>query len=115
VIRSQQTDERVLNHRKLWTACFFLIATTLWIPPRRKADYTEMPADIKQWQKLGSAYRAADAPRGTSEGDRKEADPDCEDSQGLRRGIGKQKRADTRNNAQIEVDPATTTHHNTKS
>jgi hypothetical protein len=70
---------------------------------QKKRDYAEMSAIIKQWQKL----RVQPTERPDAEDDVKKQESggsSCADRQGFRRGIGKQKRADSDKQRQIERD-----------
>jgi len=101
LIRSQQTDERVLITETVELSdCDHTVDRS-----QKKGDYTEMPAIIKQWQKL----RVQPTERPDAEDDVKEQESggsSCADRQGFRRGIGKQKRADSDKQRQIERDPS---------
>jgi len=99
LIRSQDAYERIF------------IPETVELPDcgstvdrsQKKRNYTEMPAIIKQWQKL----RVQPTERPDAEDDVKKHESggsSCADRQGFRRGIGKQKRADTDEQRQIEGD-----------
>jgi hypothetical protein len=70
---------------------------------QNKSDYTEVPAIIKQWQKR----RVQPAERPDAEDDVKKQESSgssCADRQSFRRSIGKQKRADTDEQRQVERD-----------
>ena len=70
---------------------------------QKKRDDTEMPAIIKQWQKL----RAQPTERPDAKDDMKKQESGGSsraDNQGFRRSIGKEKRADSDKQRQIERD-----------
>jgi hypothetical protein len=97
LIRNQETDERIF------------IAKTVELSNRdhtvdraqKKRDNTEMPAIIKQWQKL----RVQPTERPYAKDDVKKQESggsSCADNQGFRRSIGKEKRTDSDKQRQIE-------------
>jgi hypothetical protein len=99
LIRNQQTDEWVL------------IAETVELSDRhhtvdhsqKKRYYAEMPAIIEQWQKL----RVQPTERPDAEDDMEKQESggaNRADSQGYRRSIGKEKRADSDKQREIESD-----------
>jgi hypothetical protein len=99
LIRSQQTDERVP------------IPETVELPDcgrtvdrsQNKSEYTEVPAIIKQWQKRW--VQPAERPDAEDDVKKQESGGStCSDRQGFRRSIGKEKRADSDKQRQIERD-----------
>jgi len=101
LIRSQQTDERVL------------ITETVKLPDcnhtvdrsQKKRNYAEMPPIIKQWQK----FRVQPTQRPYAEDDvekQESGGSSRADDQGFRRSIGEEKRADSDKQRQIERDPS---------
>src|ERR1700751_1974631 len=99
LIRSQQTDERVL------------ITETVELPDcghamdcsQKKGHHAEMPAVIEQWQKL--RVQPAERPDAEDDVEKQESGGSSRaDRQGFRRGIGKEKRADSDKQRQIECD-----------
>ena len=101
LIRCQQTDERVLITETVELSdCDDTVDRS-----QKKGDYTEMPAIIKQWQKL----RVQPTERSDAEDDVKKQESggsSCADRQGFRRSIGKQKRADSDKQRHIDRDPS---------
>src|SRR5258706_7745120 len=99
LIRSQQTDERVLITETVELSdCDHTVDRS-----QKKGDYAEMPAIIKQWQKC----RVQPRERPDAEDNVKKQESggsSCADRQGYRRSIGKEKRADSDKQRQIERD-----------
>jgi len=99
LIRSQQTDERVP------------IPETVELPDcgrtvdrsQKKRYYAEMPAIIEQWQKR--RVQPTERPDAKDDVEKQEScGSSRSDRQGFRRRIGKQKRADSDKQGQIERD-----------
>jgi hypothetical protein len=99
LIRSQQTDERVLVTETVELSdCGHAVDRS-----QKKRYYAEMPAIIEQWQKR----RVQPTERPDAKNDVKKQESggsSCADDQGFRRSIGKEKRADSDKQHQIEHD-----------
>jgi hypothetical protein len=99
LIRSQQADERIFIPETVELSdCGRTVDRA-----QKKRDYTEMPAIIKQWQKL----RVQPTERPDAEDDVKKQESGGSrraDNQSCRRSIGKEKRTDSDKQRQIERD-----------
>src|SRR5258708_36710714 len=97
LIRSQQTDERVLITETVELSdCDDTVDRS-----QKKRDYTEVPAIIKQWQKR--RIQPTERPDAEDDVEKQESGGASRaDNQGFRRSIGEEKRTHSDKQRQIE-------------